>query len=136
MTIPKSKHGKNHKQRVQARNAALSNPVARKAVSVASRGTVIDELRKAETSDQIDALNRTVAGQRPDKLRNALASKAPKEMDKGIKKLQREGKPVTVDALCSEIKTTPGFLAMCGQVGLDLSWFEELAKKRMEAHGL
>lgn len=134
--MPKSKHGKNHKQRVQARNAALSNPVARKAVAFASRGAVIDELRKAETSDQIDVLNGQVASARPDKLRKAIASKAPREMDKGIKKLQKEGKDVTVDALCAEIKSTPGFLSMCERVGLDLEWFEKLAKERMEAHGL
>ena len=81
-------------------------------------------------------LNSQVASSRPDKLRKAIASKAPKEMDKGIKKLQKEGKAVSVDALCAEIKTTPGFLAMCERVGLDLAWFEKLAKKRMEAHGL
>jgi len=111
----------------------LDNPVARKAVAFASRGAVIDELRKAETSDQIDVLNGQVASARPDKLRKAIASKAPGEMDKGIKKLQKEGKNVTVDALCAEIKSTPGFLAMCERVGLDLTWFEKLAKERMEA---
>ena len=57
-------------------------------------------------------------------------------MDKGIKRLQREGKVVSIDALCSEIKTTPGFLAMCERVGLNLAWFEKLAKERMEANGL
>ena len=115
---------------------ALSNPVARKAIAFASRGAVIDELRKAETSDQIDVLNSQVASARPDKLRKAIAGKAPREMDKGIRKLQKEGKAVTVDALCFETKNTPGFLSMCERVGLDLAWFEKLAKERMEAHGL
>lgn len=114
----------------------LDNPLARRAVALASRGAVIDKLRKAETVDQIDVLNRQVASSRPDKLRNAIASKAPGEMDKGIKKLQKEGKVVSVDALCAEIKSTPGFLAMCERVGLDLAWFEKLAKERMEARGL
>ena len=115
---------------------ALDNPVARKAVAFASHGAVIEELRKAETSDQIDVLNSQVASTRPDKLRKAIASKAPREMDKGIKKLQKEGKDVTIDALCAEIKSTHGFLAMCERVGLSLEWFEKLAKERMEAHGL
>ena len=115
---------------------ALGNPVARKAIAFASRGAVVDDLRKADTSDQIDVLNSQVASSRPDKLRKTIVSKAPKEMDKGIKKLQREGRVVTVDALCTEIKTTPGFLAMCEQVDLSLLWFEKLAKERMEAHGL
>lgn len=114
----------------------LDNPVARKAVALASRGAMIDELRKAETSDQIDVLNSQVASSRPGKLQKAITSKAPKEMDKGIKKLQKEGKVVSVDALCAEIKTTPGFLSMCERVGLDLAWFEKLAKERMEVHSL
>lgn len=115
---------------------ALDNPVARKAVAFASRGAVVAELRKAEISDQIDVLNSQVVSSRPDKLRKAMASKAPKEMDKGIKRLQKEGKNVSVDALCVEIKTAPGFLPMCERIGLDLAWFEKLAKERMEAHGL
>ena len=130
------KKSKEHRKKVQARNTRLSNPIARKAVMFASRGAVIDELRRAETSDQIDVLNSQVASSRPDKLRSAIANKAPKEMDKGIKKLQKEGKSVSVDALCAEIKITPGFLAMCERVGLDLPWFEKLAKERMEAHNL
>ena len=131
--------GKNkrlHREKVARRNAMLDNPVARKAVAFTSRGAVISELRKAETSDQIDVLNSQVASSRPDKLRKAIASKAPKEMDKGIKKLQKEGRVVSVDALCAEIKTTPGFLSMCEKVGLDLAWFEKLAKERMEAQSL
>ncbi len=115
---------------------ALDNPVARKMVAFTSSGAVIGELRKAETSDQIAVLNSHVASARPDKLRKAIADTAPKEMDKGIKKLQKEGRVVSVDALCTEIKATPGFLAMCEQVGLDLAWFEKLAKERMEAQGL
>lgn len=130
------KKDKEHKRKVQARNAMLNNPVARKAVTFASHGAVIDELRKAGTSDQIDVLNSQVASARPDKLRKAIAGKAPKEMDKGIKKLQKEGKTVSVDTLCAEIKSTPGFLPMCERVGLDLAWFEKLAKERMEAQGL
>jgi len=114
----------------------LNNPVARKAVAIASKGSVISELQKAGTSDQIDVLNSQVASARPGKLRKAIAGKAPKEMDNGIRKLQKEGKDVTVDSLCEEIKTTPGFLPMCEKVGLSLEWFEQLAKERMEAHGL
>jgi hypothetical protein len=130
------KKAKEHRKKAQARNAKLNNPVVRKAIAFASRGAVISELRKAETSDQIDVLNGQVASTHPDKLRKAIAGKAPGEMDKGIRKLQKEGKDVTVDTLCAEVRTTPGFLAMCERVGLDLDWFERLAKERMEAHGL
>ena len=130
------KNKKVHKQKVAMRNAMLNNPLARGAVAVASRGKVIDELNRASTQDQIEALNGTVAAKRPDKLRSALESKAPSEMDKAIRKFQKDGVVVTVDTLTAEIRSTPGFLSMCERVGLTLEWFEQLAKKRMEAHGL
>jgi hypothetical protein len=130
------KNKKIHKQKVSMRNAMLNNPLARGAVAVASRGKVIDELNRASTQDQIEALNGTVASSNPNKLRRALESKAPGEMDKAIRKFQKEGKPVTVESLTDEIRSTPGFLSMCERVGLTLEWFEQLAKKRMEAHGL
>ena len=110
----------------------LSNPVARKAVAVASRDAVISELKKASTEEQIEVL----ASVSPSKVGKAIMRKAPAEMDKGIKELQKKDVPVTVDNLCAEIKSTPGFLTMCEQAGLSLEWFESLAKERMEAHGL
>lgn len=114
----------------------LRNTVVRRALELTARGDVVRELRRASTPDQISALDSLVASGRPDKLRKALMSKAPKEMDKGIRKLQDEGKTVTEEALLEEVRTTPGFLAMCEKVGLSSSWFEELAQERMEAHGL
>jgi len=113
--------------------AALNNPISRVAITLKSRGSVIAELQKTPVEGQIDTLSRTAGVTSPSKLAKALTSKAPAEMDKGIRKLQKDGKPVTVDALCTEITSTPGFLKMCGQVGLSLEWFEDLARKRMEA---
>jgi hypothetical protein len=132
------KKDKEHKKKVAQRNARLGigNPIARTAVSFASRGQVVSELRKAGTDDQIDVLNRTVVSQQPSKLRKAIMDKAPKEMDKAIKTLQKQGKEVTVDSLTFESKSTPSFVQMCSDIGIEMSWFEELARKRMEAHGL
>ncbi len=110
----------------------LSNPVARKAVAVASRDAVISELKKASTEEQIEVL----ASVSPSKVGKAIMRKAPAEMDKGIKELQKKDVPVTVDNLCAEIRSTPGFLVMCENAGLSLEWFESLAKERMKAHGL
>ena len=110
----------------------LSNPVARKAVAVASRDAVISELKKASTEEQIEVL----ASVSPSKVGKAIMRKAPAEMDKGIRELQKKNVPVTVDNLCAEIRSTPGFLVMCENAGLSLEWFESLAKERMEAHGL
>lgn len=109
------------------------SPTIRKAISFITRGSVVKELRNASTEDQIGVLQSTVPG---NKMKDAITRAAPGEMDKAIRKFQKEGKEVTVDTLCAEIKSTPGFLAMCTKAGLDLAWFEDLARKRMEAHGL
>lgn len=114
----------------------LGSHLGRRAVSFASKGTVKRELESLATADQIHVLDSVVARDNPGKLKQALMNKAPREMDLGIRKLQRQGEPVTVDALCRELKTTPGFLGMCEKVGLDLAWFEDLARRRMEVHGL
>lgn len=114
----------------------LNNPVARKAVALASRSDVIKTLEQASTEDQLDALNRTVAGQRPDKLKQALMKKTPKEMDKAIYDFLKNGKAVNVATLTEEIRNTPDFLALCSRVGLELSWFEQLARDRMKIHGI
>lgn len=128
------KNSKEHRQRVARRNALLNNPLARGAVALASRGKVIDELNRATTAEQIEVLNDVVAPRDSGKLRRAIERRAPREMDKGITKLLKEGREVTVEALTEEVKTTPGFLGMCEKVGLTLGWFEDLARKRMEAN--
>jgi hypothetical protein len=114
----------------------LSNPIARKAVAIASRGDVIRTLKQATTAEQIETLSSTVAAQRPNKLRRALMKKAPAEMDKAIRIFQKQGRPVTVASLTAEAKSTPSFVAMCEQVGLEMSWFDNLARERMKTHGI
>lgn len=107
----------------------LENSFGRKAVVAMTHGEVVRQLSQGDVGQQIETLNASVP---VSKLKDAIMSKAPGEMDKGIRKLQKEGKPVTVDALCAEVKSTPGFLAMCQRAGLNLEWFEALARKRME----
>lgn len=119
----------------QAR-AVLNNPVSREAMKFASRRNVVDQLQRASTEDQIGVLDATVATRRPKKLREAIIKKAPGQMDSAIKKFKREGKKITVDSLCEEIKSIPGFLSMCEKVGLSLEWFENLARERMKVNGL
>jgi hypothetical protein len=125
-----------HRQKVQARNAILNNPVARGAVALASRGKVIDKLNRASTDDQIHVLDSQVASTSPDKLKQAIMSHAGKEMDKAVVKFRKEGKPVTVDSLTAEIRSTPSFLKMCDRVGVTLEWFENLARERMGKFGI
>ena len=108
--------------------------LGRAAIKLATRGSVVGTLKDASTADQIEALDSTVGANKPSKLRKAIIRKAPREMDKAIKDFQKEGKPVTVDSLCAEIKSSPDFLSMCERVGLDLQWFENLAQQKMEEH--
>lgn len=116
----------------------LSNPISRKAVAVTSRRGVIEELSKGnvtERTNKLDELTGTgVLG--AGRLKSAIMSKAPREMDKGIRKLQKQGKKVTVDALCSEVRSEPGFIKLCANVGLTVNWFEELARRRMKKRGI
>lgn len=130
--------GKRDRERIERIRKGLEQPIARKAVAIASRSGVIRELSKGTTVDQVDRLNTLVGeGVLPSsKLGKAIMDKAPREMDKGIKKLQKQNKKVTVDALLYEVKTTPGFLKMCQNAGISLEWFEKLARERMEAHRL
>jgi len=120
----------------------ISNPVSRigafasRAVALASRKDVIKVLQQATTEEQIETLNDTVAGQRPSKLRQALMKKSPKEMDKAIREFQKSGKPITVESLTEEARDTPSFVAMCERVGLEMSWFEDLARERMKVYGI
>jgi len=105
-----------------------SNPIGRAILRRTSRQGVIDELSKGTVSEQIDNLREaTPHGE----LAKAIKSKAPKEMDKAIRKFKKEGREISVDTLCAEVKSTPNLLAI-----VPLEWFEDLARQRMEAYGI
>lgn len=126
--------GRRNRERIERIQAGLENPIARTAVKIAARSGVVAELKKASTDDQVEVLSTTVDATR---LGRALMKEAPGEMDKGIRKLQKEGRPVTVDELCREIReNVAGFRTMSENAGVPLSWYEDLAGKRMEAAGL
>lgn len=114
------------------------NPIGRRVLAAASRKGVVDELSGGSVGDQVGRLDGLVgAGALPArKLKSAIKAKAPKEMDTAIRKFQKQGREITVDSLCYEVKTEPGFLAMCERVGLSLEWFEDLARERMAAKGV
>ena len=115
-----------------------SNPIGRRILKKASHKGVVEELSKGDVTDQVhrlDSLSGT--GELPEgKLAKAIRDKAPKEMDKAIKKFKKQGKEITVESLCAEIKSTPGFLDMCNNVGIAIEWFEDLARERMKASGV
>lgn len=131
--------GRRNRERVARILAGAEEPRAARGVLVAtSHGGVVRELSKGSVADQVGRLGSLVGtGELSGgKLKSTLTGKAPGEMDRAIRKFQKQGKEVTVDALCSEIRSTPEFLQMCNSVGITVEWFEELAKERMEAHGL
>lgn len=105
-----------------------SNPIGRGILRRASRQGVIDKLSKGDVTQQIENLRGAVPG---GELAKAIKSKAPKEMDKAIRKFKKEGREISVDTLCVEVKSTPNLLAI-----VPLEWFEDLAKQRMEVHGI
>ncbi len=130
--------GKGARLRAARAGAALRNPVVRKVAEAVARRSVVKELSKGSVDDQTARLNELrESGELPQSnLRDSVMSNAPGEMDKAIRKYLKKGKPVTVDTLCEEVKNNQSFLKMCTGVGLDLSWFENLARERMEAYGL
>ena len=141
--------GRRDRERITRINAGQEEPIARvrkvagnlagrKILAVTSRKGVIAELSKGSTTEQVGRLDDLVGtGNLPErKLKDAIMRKAPKEMDKVIRKFRGKGKEITVDSLCTEVKSTPGFLVMCEKVGLNLEWFEKLATDRMKANGV
>ena len=134
--------GRRARERIERIRAGLETPiagrVAKKVLAVSSRKGVIEELSKGTVSEQTNKLNELVGtGALPSgRLAKAIINKAPKEMDKAIKKFLRKGKEITVDSLLAEVRSDKGFLKMCEGVGLDYGWFEKLAKERMEVKGL
>lgn len=130
--------GKGARLRAARAEAALRNPVVKNVVQTVARRSVVKELSKGSVDSQTARLvELREDGTLPQStLRDAITSKAPGEMDKAIQKYIKKGKPVTVDTLCAEVKGNQGFLKMCTGVGLNLSWFENLARERMEAYGL
>ena len=114
------------------------NPIGRQILKRASHKGVVEELSKGDVTDQVHRLDSMAGtGELPGgELARTIKSKAPKEMDKAIKKFKKQGKEITVESLCTDIKSTPGFLQMCNNVGITLEWFEDLARERMKASGV
>ncbi len=124
--VGKASRGKRERRENLA--SGLNNPIARTTVKIASRSAVLRELSQASTEDQIEVLSRISLT----KVGKALMKKAPNEMDKGIRRLQKEGKKVTVKELCREIRESPAFLKMSENAGVPYRWYEELAKERIK----
>jgi len=136
MTV--KRESKNQKRKKTRRpNWTLKNPIARKVVKHASHRAVVEELRSGTVDDQTGRLDELVRHNMlpKNRLAQAIMDKAPYEMDKAIRKFRKDGKEVSVDTLCADIRNQKGFQQMCANVGVSVEWFEDLAKARMEAAG-
>jgi len=130
--------GRRDRERKAQIKQGILKPFRNTAIKLVARGGVIRELSKGTTTEQIGKLDELgTAGALPDsKLRKAIVDKAPKEMDKAIRKYQKEGRKITVDSLLVEVRSQQGFLDMCNKVGITYKWFEDLALAKMKAHSI
>lgn len=130
--------GQRDRERIAQIKQGMLKPFRNTVIKLAARGGVIRELSKGTTTEQIGKLDElgTVGALPNSKLRKAIMDKAPKEMDKAIRKYQKEGKKITVDSLLVEVRSQRGFLDMCNKVGITYKWFEDLARTKMETHGI
>ena len=130
--------GRRDRERKDQIKQGILKPFRNTAIKLATRSGVIRELSKGSTTEQIGKLDELArVGALPNsKLGKAIMDKAPKEMDKAIRKYQEEGKKITVDSLLVEVRSQRGFLDMCNKVGITYKWFEDLARAKMKAHGI
>ena len=94
----------------------------------------LKKLQSQSTPKQVDFLADTLhSGHlRASKLKQELVKNAPKEMKKGVARLHREGKTPTVDLLLEEYNSDASFQKLANEVGLDRSWFENLAEETIK----
>ena len=91
--------------------------------------TGVKVLQALSKDKQVDVLNEYIGTGKlsKGKLRETLEDKAPHEMRKGIRKLKKKNRPVTVDNLLEEYRKDKPFQQLANSVGLDEKWFINLA---------
>lgn len=96
-------------------------------------GKTVGALQALSTKRQIEFLSESLrTGRlRPEALRSQLMANAYTEMRKGIKKLGREGRDITVDALLESYHSEVEFRELAEKVGLDEAFFVNVAKNEM-----
>lgn len=121
--------GKRNRERIERILVGKEQPI-----SASSRRKIvqagIQHVQSSSTSSQVQFLaNSLHSGRLSDRnLHRELAKNAHKEMVKGVAKLTRANKPVTVGSLLAEYDSEPNFQALATEVGLDRAWFIALAE--------
>ena len=90
----------------------------------------VGQLQAQSTSNQVAFLRGSLDSGKlaPEKLRKALVNKAPSEMAKGAKRINKKGNKPTVDELMRDIRKDGEFMVLANRVGLDEEYFINLAK--------
>ena len=93
--------------------------------------TAVGALQRQSTNKQVSFLSGALAEGRlsPGRLLQLLEDNAYKEIRKGADKLVKQGKTPTVDLLLAEYHKEKDFKKLAASVGLDESWFVNLAKE-------
>jgi len=97
----------------------------------------VSAIESAPTSSQVKIMSealRTGRLSHPE-LRKALEQNTPDEMRRGVDKLVKKGKPVTVDALLAEYWGDTQFQELASDVGLDEQYFIKLAEIEINRRG-
>lgn len=130
--------GRRDKERIERIRQGLEDPIARQQVKERSYKGVVRELSRGGIAERIQRLDEMVNTGivATNRMGRAIMDSAPAEMDKAIRKFKKEGTLVTVDNLMREIRTDTRFQNLCAHSGVPISWFEQLARERMEANGL
>jgi hypothetical protein len=102
----------------------VRHKVARKAVNL---------LQALSTRKQVEFLSESLRTGRlsPDELRGQLMANAHEEMRKGITKLHRKNREITVDKLLEEYRKETEFRELAEKVGLDEDYFIDVAGEEM-----
>lgn len=125
--------GRRDRERVARIQAGEEKPMStRTQERVEKVGTAY--LQRLSTSSQVQFLADSLHSGKlpPNRLRKELMNNAPKEMNKGAKKLIKQGKTPTIDLLMKDYWEDKAFQALASEVGLDEEWFVELAKQEVE----
>jgi hypothetical protein len=121
---------KDKRERIARIKAGLEKPIRHEALMASG----VKVLQALSTNKQVDVLNASIGTGKlkSGKLRETLENKAPHEMRKGVQKLIKKHKPLTVDNLLEEYRKDKPFQQLANSVGLDEQWFINLAEQEIE----
>jgi hypothetical protein len=121
--------GRRDRERIERIKAGMEDPVYREKVT----NTISGAIQALPTDKQVGILSESLGNGRlqNNRLRNSLETNAPIEMRKGIAKQLKKGITPTVDTLLEEYRGSKSFQKLAASVGLDETWFVQLAEREI-----